>query len=152
ILRPLTPPAALMASTAKATPRLKPSVGAELGPVIAARQPILIGSESANAGVGNENDAAPNAPALPNKTSRREMAIKILPFRFLVRRPSRGSRASVCWLLPADEPDLQRRDLSRTQPDCPEPSAGAAPATSHAFVLGIAGWAKRASCADPPSC
>ena len=29
ILRPLTPPAALMASTAKATPRLKPWVGAE---------------------------------------------------------------------------------------------------------------------------
>jgi hypothetical protein len=31
------------------------------------------------AGFGNENVAAPNAPALPNRTSRRETAIKILP-------------------------------------------------------------------------
>src|SRR6266436_9774506 len=75
ILRPLTPPAALMASTAKLTPRLKPRVGAELGPVIAARQPILIGSDSASTGAGNENDAAPSAPALPNNTSRREIAM-----------------------------------------------------------------------------
>src|SRR3981189_638795 len=75
ILRPLTPPAALMASTAKLTPRLKPMVGAELGPVIAARQPILIGSDWAMEGFGNENVAAPSAPALPNKTSRREMAM-----------------------------------------------------------------------------
>src|SRR4030081_2795345 len=52
ILRPLTPPAALMASVAKVTPRLKPIVGAELGPVIAARQPILIGSDWAMAGFG----------------------------------------------------------------------------------------------------
>src|ERR1700754_399328 len=73
ILRPLTPPAPLMASTANATPRLKPTVGAELGPVIAARQPILIGSTWAMAGLGNENAAVPSAPALPNKTSRREM-------------------------------------------------------------------------------
>ncbi|MGY2887244.1 hypothetical protein ACVIHI_004358 [Bradyrhizobium sp. USDA 4524] len=64
-----------MASTAKLTPRLKPTVGAELGPVIAARQPILIGSDCAMAGAGKENDAAPNAPALPNKTSRREIAM-----------------------------------------------------------------------------
>src|SRR6476660_1028625 len=69
-LRPLTPPAALMASTAKLTPRLKPMVGAELGPVIAARQPILIGSDCAIAGAGKEKDAALIAPALPNKTSR----------------------------------------------------------------------------------
>src|ERR1700740_2278164 len=75
ILRPLTPPAPLMASTANCTPRLKPIVGAELGPVIAARQPILIGSESASAGDGNENVAAPRAPALPNKTLRREIAL-----------------------------------------------------------------------------
>src|SRR6195952_3864460 len=72
-LRPLTPPPALIASTAKLTPRLKPMVGAELGPVIAARQPTLIGSAWAMAGAGNENDAAPKAPALPNNTSRREM-------------------------------------------------------------------------------
>ena len=75
ILRPLTPPPALMASTAKFTPRLKPMVGAELGPVIAARQPILIGSVWAIAGAGNENAAAPIAPALPNNTSRRETAM-----------------------------------------------------------------------------
>src|SRR6195952_3707525 len=60
ILRPLTPPAALMASTAKTTPRLKPTVGAELGPVIAARKPILMGSDCARA--GNGNVAAPSAP------------------------------------------------------------------------------------------
>src|ERR1700722_11828804 len=73
ILRPLTPPAALMASTAKMTPRLKPMVGAELGPVIAARKPILIGSDWAMAGMGRENAAALSAPVVPNKTSRREM-------------------------------------------------------------------------------
>src|SRR5450755_4486341 len=78
-LRPLTPPAALMASAANTTPRLKPMVGAELGPVIAARKPILIGSDWAIAGLGNENVAAPSAPALLNKTSRREMAICLLP-------------------------------------------------------------------------
>src|SRR6266568_2330030 len=68
ILRPLTPPAALMASTANTTPRLKPMVGAELGPVIAARKPILIGSACAMTGLANGNDAALNAPALPSKT------------------------------------------------------------------------------------
>src|SRR6478736_2356084 len=74
-LRPLTPPAALIASAAKLTPRLKPMVGAELGPVIAARQPTLIGSEDwAMAGSGNENAAAPAAPAPPNNTLQREMA------------------------------------------------------------------------------
>jgi hypothetical protein len=87
ILRPLTPPAALMASTAKATPRLKPWVGAEAGPVIAARLPILIVSDWAMAGAGKENLAAPNAPALPNNTSRREIAIIMLPF-VSFRRPS----------------------------------------------------------------
>jgi hypothetical protein len=75
ILRPLTPPAALIASTAKITPRLKPTVGAELGPVIAASQPILIGSDCAMAGFGNENVAALSAPALPSKTLRREMVM-----------------------------------------------------------------------------
>src|ERR1700753_390591 len=64
ILRPLTPPAPLMASTAKFTPRLKPMVGAELGPVIAARQPILIVSDWAMAGGGNGSVAALSAPAL----------------------------------------------------------------------------------------
>src|ERR1700722_5298041 len=74
-LRPLTPPAALMVSTAKITPRLKPIVGAELGPVIAARKPILIGSDAAMAGLRGENVAAPSAPALPSNNSRREPAI-----------------------------------------------------------------------------
>src|ERR1700692_1101750 len=68
-LRPLTPPAALMASVAKITPRLKHMVGAELGPVIAERKPILIGSDWAIAGFGSENAAVPSTPALPNKTS-----------------------------------------------------------------------------------
>ena len=72
---PLTPPAALIASTAKFTPRLKPMVGAELGPVIAARQPILMVSDWAMAGAGKEKLAAPNAAVLPNKTSRREMTM-----------------------------------------------------------------------------
>src|SRR6201986_521511 len=86
ILRRLTPPALLMASTAKLTPRLKPMVGAELGPGIAARQPILIGSDWAIAGAGNEKAVAPSAPALPNKTSRREMAMSA-PVRFLYPVP-----------------------------------------------------------------
>jgi hypothetical protein len=64
-----------MVSTAKITPRLKPIVGAELGPVIAARKPILIGSEAAIAGFGSENVATPSAPALPSNNSRRETAI-----------------------------------------------------------------------------
>src|SRR5450631_2466031 len=88
ILRPLTPPAALIASTAKLTPRLKPMVGAELGPVIAARQPILIGSESAMAGRGNDSDAAPSAPAPPKMTSRREIAMASSPVGFPFARPS----------------------------------------------------------------
>ena len=87
ILRPLTPPAALIASTAKFTPRLKPMVGAELGPVIAARQPILIGSDWAMAGFGNGSVAAPSALALPNKRSRREMRMKS-SVCFPCRRPS----------------------------------------------------------------
>src|SRR5665213_1638753 len=91
ILRPLTPPPALMASTAKLTPRLKPTVGAELGPVIAARQPILIDSDWAMAGFGNENVAAPSAPALPNRTSRRETAIN--SSRFVLSAPVIGAGA-----------------------------------------------------------
>ena len=42
--------------------------GAELGPVSAASQPILIGSLCAMAGLANGQDAALSAPALPNKT------------------------------------------------------------------------------------
>src|ERR1700753_4010103 len=74
-LRPLTPPAALMASTAKITPRLKPTVGAALGRVTPRGQPILIGSDWAIAGFGNDNAVAPSTPALPNNTSRRETAM-----------------------------------------------------------------------------
>src|SRR6201999_3892524 len=94
ILRPLTPPPALMAAVAKFTPRLKPMVGAELGPVIAARQPILIGSDWAMAGFGNEKVAAPNAPALPNRTSRRETAIKSSWFMFPAPVVVAGARAT----------------------------------------------------------
>src|SRR6195952_5912702 len=99
ILRPLTPPAALMASAAKFTPRLKPMVGAELGPVIAARQPILIGSVCAIAGFGNVSVAALSAPALPNKTPRREMCMKA-SVCFSRRRPSllRASFFLSFWL------------------------------------------------------
>src|SRR5260370_8520362 len=61
-LRPLTPPAALMASVAKITPRLKPMVGADLGPVIPASKPILIGSDRAIAGFGITNPSAPRTP------------------------------------------------------------------------------------------
>jgi hypothetical protein len=66
--------------------------------VIAARQPILIGSDSAMAGAGKENDAALNAPALPNNTSRREITIensRSFPFR----RPSLVPRASVAFFI-----------------------------------------------------
>src|SRR3954470_13599489 len=96
ILRPLTPPAALMASAANTTPRLKPMVGAELGPVIAARQPILIGSVCAMAGIGNENEAAPRAPALPINSSRRETTMTS-PVRFL-RSGVRRLRIIACAL------------------------------------------------------
>ena len=44
-------------------------------PVIAASQPILIGSDWAIAGFGNDNVVAPRIPALPNNTSRREMVM-----------------------------------------------------------------------------
>jgi hypothetical protein len=54
---------------------LKPLVGAELGPVIAARQPTLIGSDWAIAGVGKGNAAAPTVHPPPTRTSRREIDI-----------------------------------------------------------------------------
>src|ERR1700759_3810068 len=96
ILRPLTPPAALMAARQNITPRLKPMVGADLGPVMAARKPILIGSDWAMAGFGNENVAAPSAPAVPNKTSRRETAMSSSWFLYftapVVAAGARGSR------------------------------------------------------------
>src|ERR1700753_3444663 len=69
ILRPFTPPAALMASTAKIPPRLKPTVGADLGPVIAASQPILIGSDWAVGGLSDEKGAGPRGPAIPRRTA-----------------------------------------------------------------------------------
>src|SRR5882672_9516468 len=56
ILRPLMPPAALNASAANSTPRLKPMAGAELGPVMAASHPILIGSVCAKAKFENGSD------------------------------------------------------------------------------------------------
>src|SRR5258708_4364982 len=96
-LRPLTPPAALMVSTAKITPRLKPIVGAELGPVIAARKPILIGSDAAMAGLGSENVAAPSAPALPSNNSRRETAICFSLNFFGSRRSREPARLSFVY-------------------------------------------------------
>src|SRR5258705_7059304 len=62
ILRPLTPPPGLMASTAKTTPRLNPIVGAELGPVMAARKPTLIGSYLAEAGFRTKYVLPPGDP------------------------------------------------------------------------------------------
>src|SRR5450432_1692979 len=76
-----------MASAANTTPRLKPPVGAELGPVMAASQPILIGSDWAMAGFASGNAVALNAPALPSKTRRREMIIDCSLDMFY-RRPS----------------------------------------------------------------
>src|SRR6202011_1043682 len=52
ILRPLTPPAALISLAAKPTPRSKPMAGAELGPVRAASQPKRMGSLALCASVG----------------------------------------------------------------------------------------------------
>ncbi len=73
ILRPLTPPAALIVSAAYNTPRLKPMAGAEEAPVIEASQPILIGSAWALASPGKPSDAALSPPAEPNTNFRREM-------------------------------------------------------------------------------
>jgi hypothetical protein len=53
------------------------------------------------AGIGNENAAAPTAPALPNKTSRRETAIYSSRL-LLFRRPSlpRARVATIFGLAP----------------------------------------------------
>jgi hypothetical protein len=68
---------------------------------MAARKPILIGSDWASAGFGNVNVAAPSAPALPNKTSRREKAICFSRIH-VFRRPSlpRALVAAVLGLAP----------------------------------------------------
>src|ERR1700733_11709982 len=73
ILRPLTPPAALIASAANTTPRLKPIAGAELGPVRAASQPMRLGSDSAMAGLARPNTDAVARPVPPNTSPRRLM-------------------------------------------------------------------------------
>src|SRR5688500_6509331 len=71
ILRPFTPPAALIASAANKTPRLKPMAGAELGPVSAASQPILIGSACANTRRGMPSEQTPAAAHAPSVNLRR---------------------------------------------------------------------------------
>ena len=73
ILRPLTPPAALIASAANITPRLKPIAGAELGPVKAASQPMRMGSDAAMAGLARPNTEAVARPVPPNTSPRRLM-------------------------------------------------------------------------------
>jgi hypothetical protein len=68
---------------------------AELGLVTAARKPTLIGSAWAKAGFGNEEIvAAPSVPALPNKTSRREMAMDSSPIICPVPVVTAGARCS----------------------------------------------------------
>src|SRR5450432_2578794 len=88
ILRPLTPPAALIVSAAYSTPRLKPMAGAEAAPVIEASQPILIGSACAVAMLGHPSVAAPTVPALPRTIFRREMIMSssVDPMRHAVDR------------------------------------------------------------------
>src|ERR1700722_1997136 len=53
ILRPFTPPEALIVSAANITPRLKPIAGAELAPVSEASQPMRIGALCAIAGLAS---------------------------------------------------------------------------------------------------
>src|SRR5829696_5153108 len=53
------------------TPRLKPIAGAELAPVMAASQPMRIGSDCAIAGRGKPSAAAPAAAVVPNVNVRR---------------------------------------------------------------------------------
>src|SRR6202020_1457417 len=117
ILRPLTPPPALIASAAKFTPRLKPMVGAELGPVIAARAPILIGSDCAIAGVGNGSAAALSALALPNKRSRRETRMKASVCFLPAPVVAAGVRLVV---LACDGLKAERPNLNLTGKQCPK--------------------------------
>jgi hypothetical protein len=105
-----------MASTAKITPRLNPMVGAELGPVIAAKKPILIGSDCAIAGFGNENAAAPSAPVVPNKTSRRETAINSSR-SMLFRRPSLPRALVAVFLQPFSALGRNRFAQIKFEPD-----------------------------------
>jgi hypothetical protein len=91
-------------------------VGAELGPVIAARQPILIGSDCAIAGFGNGSVAALSALALPNKRSRREVRIKA-SVCFL---PAPVVAADVRLVVPAgDGLEPERPNLNLTAKQCP---------------------------------
>src|SRR5258708_38572664 len=77
ILRPLTPPAALISLAAKSTPRSKPMAGAELGPVKAASQPKRIGSLALCAKLGRTSPwlARANPLAVPSTKSRRVIVI-----------------------------------------------------------------------------
>src|SRR5450631_4695424 len=79
ILRPLTPPAALIVSAAYLTPRSNPIAGAELAPVIAASQPMRIGSDWAMAGRARPNIGKVEAAAPPIANLRRVIFIFMLP-------------------------------------------------------------------------
>src|SRR5579872_1011149 len=94
-LRPLTPPAALISAAANRTPRLKPTPGAELGPVSAASHPMRIGSlePCASAGGGKPFVASPIAPAVPTMKPRRVMDTENLPGAGAVGEPKDAG----CW-------------------------------------------------------
>jgi hypothetical protein len=91
-------------------------VGAELGPVIAARQPILIGSVCATAGFGNGSVAALTALALPNKRSRRDMLMKASLCFLPAPVVAAGIRLVV---LTCDGLKAERPNLNLTGKQCP---------------------------------
>ena len=63
MVRPLTPPAALISSTAKVRPRLKPMPVDDPGPVSATSQPSLSGPDCAKADCAKAGRARPAAAA-----------------------------------------------------------------------------------------
>ena len=98
---------------------IEPTVGAELGPVIAASQPILIGSDWAIAGFGNENAAAPSAPVVPNKTSRRETPMNSSQF-YTFPAPVVAAGARCIRFRLVAETGLLKSNLSLMWTSCPE--------------------------------
>jgi hypothetical protein len=70
------------------------------------------------AGFGKENVAAPTAPALANKTSRREMAMDSSQFLLLRPRRSRGRSSQPNFGRPVKfdpDADALSRDSARTR-------------------------------------
>ena len=86
ILRPFTPPAALISSTANLTPRSKPIAGAELGPVRAASHPIRIGPLCASA--GRARGAAPRSVAAEASIAPRRVINMVVSPRRIRRFPA----------------------------------------------------------------